>query len=58
MDAVLVLEFCCCVGQLMAGDLATYGVDHTGLHWWDSCPPCASVAFTHNLQGLPNFRYG
>ncbi|KAM5549758.1 hypothetical protein ABKV19_000926 [Rosa sericea] len=43
-------------GNQVADCLANYGVDHEGHYWWDSCPPCASVTFVHNLQGLPNFR--
>ncbi|KAL6142820.1 hypothetical protein ACLB2K_061096 [Fragaria x ananassa] len=43
-------------GNQVADCLANFGVDHEGQYWWDSCPSCASAAFVHNLQGLPNFR--
>ncbi|PRQ58253.1 putative RNA-directed DNA polymerase [Rosa chinensis] len=43
-------------GNQVVDCLANYGVDHEGHYWWDSCPPCASVAFVHNLQGIyPKF---
>ena len=44
-------------GNQVADCLANYGLNHNGQFWWDSCPPCASAAFVHNLQGLPNFRF-
>ncbi|KAL6224666.1 hypothetical protein ACLB2K_003521 [Fragaria x ananassa] len=43
-------------GNQVADCLANFGVDHEGQYWWDSCPSCASAAFVHNLQDLPNFR--
>ena len=44
-------------GNSVADRLANFGVDNVGVHWWDSCPPCAMTAYSRDLAGYPNYRF-
>ncbi|KAL6144814.1 hypothetical protein ACLB2K_055504 [Fragaria x ananassa] len=44
-------------GNSVADCLANFGADNVGVHWWDSCPPCAITAYSRDLAGFLNYRF-
>jgi ribonuclease HI len=44
-------------GNQVADCLANFGATQVGIHWWDSCPPCALAAYCRDLTSFLNYRF-